>query len=157
MTALPATSDDSGLWGLWLTPYHLPCITAADEVGTFAAISCEALTTDELAKRLDAEPRALGTHLGLLAAIGMVERRDGKCCAALPSGDRIMLHEILMNDVGTGPLVAAAFSMLMLLGTTGRQNSLPEFTAILESAGFVNVQAERTGGGYYSLVSANKP
>lgn len=68
-----------------------------------------------------------------------------------------MLHEILMDDNGTGPLVAAAFSMLMLLGTRGRQYSLPEFSEILESVGFVNVQAERTGGGYYSLVTADKP
>ncbi|AMO71225.1 methyltransferase [Sphingorhabdus sp. M41] len=340
MTALPATSDDGAFWDLWLTPYFLPCITAADEVGTFAAISGEALTTEALAKRLGAEARALGIHLGLLAALGMVERRGGKwrstalartwmhpeaegyygpllgsfqeamplhkqmvetlqtgekgseslsyteewergalpqemadhiaafmnshsiaaakavaqlpviskierlldvgggsavfsiemaqanaalhatvleidtmcvsaqryienagaadwvatvavdmfrqdwptgydahffsnifhdwsdeTCkllagksfAALPSGGRIMLHEILMDDHGTGPLVAAAFSMLMLLGTRGRQYSLPEFTEILESVGFVNVQAERTGGGYYSLVTADKP
>ncbi|MEH6660142.1 MAG: methyltransferase [Parasphingorhabdus sp.] len=340
MTALPATSDDGAFWDLWLTPYYLPCITAADEIGTFAAISGEALTTDDLAQKVSAEPRALGVHLGLLAALGMVERRAGKwratamartwmhpeaegyygpllgsfqdgmplhrqmvetlqtgekgadslsftaewergalpqdladniasfmnchsiaaakavaklsaisstgklldigggsaifsiemaranaalhatvleidtmcisaqryiddadagdrvstiavdmfrqdwptgydahffsnifhdwsdeTCkllagksfAALPSGGRIMLHEILMDDDGTGPLIAAAFSMLMLLGTKGRQYSLPEFTDILESVGFVNVQAERTGGGYYSLVTADKP
>ena len=62
-----------------------------------------------------------------------------------------------MDDDGAGPLVAAAFSMLMLLGTRGRQYSLPELRAILEDAGFVDVQAQRTGGGYYSLVTASKP
>jgi 3-hydroxy-5-methyl-1-naphthoate 3-O-methyltransferase len=80
-----------------------------------------------------------------------------KSCEALPSGGRIFLNEILMGDEGTGPFPAAAFSLLMLVGTLGKQYSLAEFKLILESAGFVDVQAERTGGGYYSLVSARKP
>jgi predicted O-methyltransferase YrrM len=76
---------------------------------------------------------------------------------ALPRGGRIFLNEILMDDEGTGPWPAAAFSLLMLIGTLGKQYSLAEFRDILESAGFVDVQAARTGGGYYSLVSARKP
>lgn len=80
-----------------------------------------------------------------------------KSFAALPSGGRIFLNEILMDDQGTGPWHAAAFSLLMLVGTLGKQYSLPEFRQILESAGFTRVEAIRTGGGYYSLVSAVKP
>ncbi len=76
---------------------------------------------------------------------------------ALPSGGRIFLHEILMDDEYTGPFEAAAFSLLMLIGTLGQQYSLAEFKEILESAGFTDVRAARTGGGYYSLVSARKP
>jgi len=76
---------------------------------------------------------------------------------ALPSGGRIFLSEILMDDDGTGPWHAAAFSLLMLIGTLGKQYSLPEFREILESVGFTGVEAVRTGGGYYSLVSAVKP
>jgi hypothetical protein len=80
-----------------------------------------------------------------------------KSFAALPSGGRIFLNEILMDDDGTGPWFAASFSLLMLLGTLGKQYSLPEFRDMLEATGFVDVQALRTGGGYYSLVSARKP
>ena len=80
-----------------------------------------------------------------------------KSFAALPSGGRILLSEILMNDDGTGPWPAAAFSVMMLLGTLGKQYSLPEFRAMLEGAGFTDVTAARTGGGYYSLVQAVKP
>lgn len=76
---------------------------------------------------------------------------------ALPAGGRIFLNEILMDDDGTGPWHAAAFSLLMLIGTLGKQYSLPELRDILESAGFTGVEAIRTGGGYYSLVSAVKP
>lgn len=80
-----------------------------------------------------------------------------KSFEALPSGGRIFLSEVLMDDDGTGPWHAAAFSLLMLVGTLGKQYSLPELRGILESAGFTRVEAVRTGGGYYSLVSAVKP
>ena len=79
-----------------------------------------------------------------------------KSFAALPAGGRIFLSEILMDDDGAGPWHASAFSLLMLLGTLGKQYSLPEFRQILEGAGFTNVEAVRTGGGYYSLLSAVK-
>jgi acetylserotonin N-methyltransferase len=62
-----------------------------------------------------------------------------------------------MDDDYTGPYQAAAFSLLMLIGTLGKQYSLAEFRDILGSAGFTDVAAQRTGGGYYSLVSARKP
>jgi acetylserotonin N-methyltransferase len=80
-----------------------------------------------------------------------------KSFEALPAGGRILLHEILMDDDGCGPLPAAAFSLLMLLGTRGRQYSLPELRQMLEAAGFVDIETARTGGGYYSLVSARRP
>ena len=75
---------------------------------------------------------------------------------ALPSGGRIHLHEMLINDDGSGPLAPAAFSMMMLLGTKGRQYSLAEHRATLEGAGFRNVAA--TGSyGYFSVVTGSKP
>jgi hypothetical protein len=79
-----------------------------------------------------------------------------KAFDVLPSGGRIFLHEQLMNDNLDGPTVTASFSILMLMGTQGRQYSLPEFGDILAQAGFVDVEATATCG-YYSLVSARKP
>jgi 3-hydroxy-5-methyl-1-naphthoate 3-O-methyltransferase len=340
MSTLPATTDDRLIWDTWLAIYRLPITTVADEVGTFAALSAQSLTTEELASRLDVGARALGIHLGMLAALGFVERHDGRWRAtaaartwlhpdaegyqgpllygyrqsqplhaqllatlrpevqakthesavvewergemsaefarmitaymnahsraaakavgfqplfadihsvldvgggsgvfsieiakaqpslratvmeiaavcveaeryiaasglaerihtetvnmftqawptghdahflsnilhdwsddtcrllvkksfdALASGGRILLHEMLMNDDGCGPLPAAAFSLLMLLGTRGRQYSLSELRGFLEPAGFTDVEAFSTGGGYYSLVIARKP
>ncbi len=80
-----------------------------------------------------------------------------KSFKALRPGGQILLHEILMDDDGTGPWHAAAFSLMMLMGTLGKQYTLPEFRALLEDAGFEDVRACRSGGGYYSLVSARKP
>jgi 3-hydroxy-5-methyl-1-naphthoate 3-O-methyltransferase len=340
MSSLPATRDDRAIWDNWLSMYRFPIVTVADAIGLFAAASGRALTTAELATQLDVDARALGIHLGLLAALGFVERRESrwrtsavartwlhpegegyygplihryrdsqplhaqllatlrtgdkakghvsaaeewergemppdmaqwltafmnahsraaakgvaqqplmaqvrtvldvgggsgiysiemakawtglsatvmeipqvcaaaepfiatagmsgrvrtqavnmftqdwprdydahffsnvfhdwsdatnrllakKSFAALPKGGRILLHEMLMDDDGCGPLPAAAFSVLMLLATRGKQYSLPEFRSILEDAGFTDVEAVQTGGGYYSLVSARKP
>lgn len=80
-----------------------------------------------------------------------------KSFKALAPGGRIFLHEILMEDDGQGPWQAASFSLMMLMGTLGKQYTLPEFRDILEAAGFEDVRACRSGGGYYSLVSARKP
>lgn len=73
----------------------------------------------------------------------------------MPPGGRIFLHEQLMNDNLDGPATTASFSMLMLLGTRGKQYSLPEFAAILEKAGFTGVRST-PGCGHYSLVEAVK-
>ncbi len=75
---------------------------------------------------------------------------------ALPSGGRIFLHEMLINDEGSGPLSAAAFSMIMVAGTRGRQYSFAELAGFLEGAGFIDTCAVNSYG-YYSLVSARKP
>ncbi len=340
MSALPPTQDDRIIWDTWLSDYRFPTVTAADEVGTFKALAARALTTADLAVELRVDARALGIHLGMLAALGFVERRDQRwratavtrswlhpdaegyygplihrqrlgsslhkllvatlrtgekpdthssaaeewergempaemaqwltaymnahsqansralvtqplfgdvrrlldvgggsgvfasalarawpklgatvmeisqvCVEAdkyiaaahagervktqavnmfkdawprdydahffsnifhdwsdatcrllakksfdsLPKGGRILLHEMLMDDDGCGPLPAAAFSLMMLLGTRGRQYTLAELRGFLQDAGFVDVDAVQTGGGYYSLVTARKP
>jgi len=75
---------------------------------------------------------------------------------ALPSGGKILLHEMLLNDCGKAPQQAVAFSLLMAIGTKGQQFTLPMLVDILESAGFVNVSSTHSYG-YYSIVRAEKP
>jgi cyclopropane fatty-acyl-phospholipid synthase-like methyltransferase len=75
--------------------------------------------------------------------------------AALPSGGRIFIHEILLNDAQDGPLPGALFSVMML-GTRGKQFSFLELEELLAHAGFTDVAVKHTYG-YYSLVSATKP
>jgi hypothetical protein len=74
----------------------------------------------------------------------------------LPSGGRIMLHEMLLEDGGTGPVTPAGFSMLMLLGTQGQQFTFLELKEILESVGFTGIEAQHTSG-YYSITTGYKP
>jgi acetylserotonin N-methyltransferase len=75
---------------------------------------------------------------------------------ALPSGGRILLHEMLLDDEGNGPVTAASFSMLMLLATQGQQFTCGELKEILEGAGFTAVHATTTHH-YYSVVTGHKP
>ena len=74
---------------------------------------------------------------------------------ALPSGGRILLHEMLLDDDGAGPVTAASFSMLMLLATQGQQFTLRELKEILRAAGFVGIEVIPTHP-HYSVVSALK-
>jgi acetylserotonin N-methyltransferase len=74
---------------------------------------------------------------------------------ALPSGGRLFLHEMLLDDDGAGPVTAASFSVLML-GTQGQQFTFPELKAMLEGAGFTGVTVTHTYG-YYSLTVGTKP
>ncbi|MDQ3702918.1 MAG: ubiquinone/menaquinone biosynthesis protein, partial [Chloroflexota bacterium] len=76
--------------------------------------------------------------------------------AALPSGGRIYLHEILLADSRDGPLPAALFSLAMLIANYGKQFTFGELESLLREGGFRDVGAAPTYG-YYSLVSARKP
>jgi acetylserotonin N-methyltransferase len=73
----------------------------------------------------------------------------------LPRGGRIMLHEMLLDDGGTGPATTAAFSMLMLLATQGQQFTFGELKGLLETAGFRDVETRPTAG-YYSITTGYK-
>lgn len=75
---------------------------------------------------------------------------------SLNRGGRIVLHEALYNNSKTGPFAAAAYSMVMLGWTTGRQYSGRELGGMLKEAGFKNVQVKPTFG-IYSIVTGMKP
>jgi acetylserotonin N-methyltransferase len=75
---------------------------------------------------------------------------------SLPSGGRILLHEMLLDEDGTGPVTAASFSLLMLLATQGQQFTPGELKGILHEAGFTRVDTTATHP-YYSVVTGYKP
>lgn len=78
-----------------------------------------------------------------------------KSYAALPPGGRIIIHEVLYNSNQPGPLAAAAYSLMMLGWTQGRQYSGEEIGALLLQAGFEQVEIIPSLG-YYSIVTAQK-
>lgn len=75
--------------------------------------------------------------------------------ASLPRGGRIFLHEMLLDDTGNGPVTTAAFSALMLANTRGRQFTFSQLKAMLENAGFRDIDVVPTYS-YYSVVSGTK-
>jgi 3-hydroxy-5-methyl-1-naphthoate 3-O-methyltransferase len=63
-----------------------------------------------------------------------------KCFAALPSGGRIVISELLVNDEKTGPPAAALMSLNMLVETAGRNYTAAEYEQWLHATGFVDIQ-----------------
>jgi cyclopropane fatty-acyl-phospholipid synthase-like methyltransferase len=78
-----------------------------------------------------------------------------KSYAALAPGGRICLQEMLLEESGDAAYPAVAFSFLMTWGTKGQQFTFNQLEAMLNKAGFTNVQAQRSYG-YYSLVTGEK-
>ena len=78
-----------------------------------------------------------------------------KAHAALAPGGRVFIHESLLDDSGAGPLTTATFSLVMLLGTQGRQFTYAELAKLLGDAGFTDVGATPSYG-YYSVVRATR-
>ena len=74
----------------------------------------------------------------------------------LESGGRIIIHEMLYDDEKTGPFAAAAFSMMMMGWTEGKQYSGQELTTMLDEIGFKEIQIHKAFG-YYSIVTGVKP
>lgn len=75
---------------------------------------------------------------------------------ALVPGGRILVHEMLLSDVKTGPLRAAASSMAMVFVTEGRQRSARELIDLVGAAGFVEPRVRMTADGY-AVIEARKP
>ncbi len=78
-----------------------------------------------------------------------------KAFTALKPGGRIYLHEMLLDDDGAGPVAAATFSLVMLLGTHGQQFTCEQLKTILGNAGFSGVETKTTYS-YYSLTTASR-
>jgi O-methyltransferase domain len=76
--------------------------------------------------------------------------------AVLPQGGTINLHEMLLNDDGSGPRTAAAFSVLMALGAQGQQFTFGQLESLLTEAGFADIECHSTSP-LYSLIRGRKP
>ncbi len=58
-----------------------------------------------------------------------------KCAAALPSGGRLMIHDVFLNDALDGPLPIALYSASLFRLTEGRAYSAAEYRGWMEEAG----------------------
>jgi O-methyltransferase domain len=74
----------------------------------------------------------------------------------LSSGGTINLHEMLLSDDGAGPRTAAAFSVLMAIGTQGQQFTFGQLESLLTEAGFTGIECHSTSP-LHSIVRGHKP
>ena len=70
--------DDRPVWDVWLSVYHLPAVTVADELGLFDAIDATPGSAAELAERTGCSERGLSILLPLLVALGFLAQRSGR-------------------------------------------------------------------------------
>lgn len=61
-----------------------------------------------------------------------------KCAAALPSGGRLLIHDVFLSDTQDGPLPIALYSAALFTLTEGRAYSAAEYRAWLTEAGFAS-------------------
>jgi predicted O-methyltransferase YrrM len=59
----------------------------------------------------------------------------GRCAAALPSGGRLLIHDVFLNDALDGPLPLALYSAALFTLTEGRAYSAAEYREWLAMAG----------------------
>lgn len=74
----PPTVDDSRVWDVWLSAWHRPALTVADEVGLFALLERSPLAAGEVAAALALSERGALALLGLLAALGFLAQHGGR-------------------------------------------------------------------------------
>ncbi len=79
-----------------------------------------------------------------------------KSFESLRPGGRIIIHEWLFDDDKTGPPLAAAFNIVMLLWVPGQIYSGHELSTMLAEAGFTDIEVKPTSG-YWSIVTGRKP
>jgi acetylserotonin O-methyltransferase len=84
-----------------------------------------------------------------------IERLLARIASRLPVGGALLIAEKLMNEDGVGPVGASMQSLNMLIVTEGRERSLGEYTALLERAGFTQIEGRRTGA-YLDAILAVK-
>jgi acetylserotonin N-methyltransferase len=76
--------------------------------------------------------------------------------AALEPGGAVLVAEMLLDEDRCGPLSACMQSLNMLVCTEGRERTESEFRALLEAAGFAEVEARRTGAPLDALLARKK-
>lgn len=81
-----------------------------------------------------------------------------KIYALLPPGGRLVIHDYLLDDSRTGPLIPALLALhLTLVSAHGQVYSGKELHALLAQAGFVDVHTQAFLPGHSSLVIAAMP
>jgi acetylserotonin N-methyltransferase len=85
-----------------------------------------------------------------------IHRLLAKIHAALPPGGGLLIAEALLDEDHSGPVPAQMQSLNMLVITEGKERSASEYRALLEPAGFTNVEARRTGAPLDAVLAIRK-
>jgi len=80
----------------------------------------------------------------------------GRIHASLPPGGAVLIAEAVLDEDGSGPVSAQMQSLNMLVCTEGRERTASEYRSLLESCGFTQVEARRTGAPVDAVLAFKK-
>lgn len=72
------TCDDRLLWETWMSMFHFPTLTVADELGLFPFLEKSPATATEVAQNLDLRSRSTEALLGVMVSLGYLVQQNGK-------------------------------------------------------------------------------
>jgi hypothetical protein len=75
---LISAPDDTPIWQIWLSAYHLPAVAVADEIGLFRELALGSASAEDLADRLKIELRAVEALSGVMVPLGLLLQLDGR-------------------------------------------------------------------------------
>jgi len=79
-----------------------------------------------------------------------------KSFEVLPSGGRIYLHELLLEDTRVSPPTLAVYSLGLSFATRGKLFTAGDLNELLTGWGFEDISITHTYG-YHSLITGRKP
>jgi predicted O-methyltransferase YrrM len=71
------TCDDKRLWEVWLSYYHFPTLTVADDLGLFNLLDRRPLRLEAIGAALGLSPRAAEALVGVVTALGFLSQHEG--------------------------------------------------------------------------------
>lgn len=74
----PPVCDDRKIWDIWMSVYHFPTLTLADEVGLFPLVAEQPSTESEITERLNLSLRGTRALLGVMTSLGLLVQHQGK-------------------------------------------------------------------------------
>ncbi|MBD2772768.1 methyltransferase [Iningainema tapete] len=75
---LMPTCDDKLLWETWMSMFHFPTLTIADELGLFSLINQAPATASDVAISFGLGKRATEALLGVMTSLGYLVQHNGK-------------------------------------------------------------------------------
>jgi hypothetical protein len=73
---VPPPPDDTAIWDLWLSQYHLPVVLASEELGVFSLLAEAPRDVAELCTRLHLSARSVAALTNALASTGFIVKRQ---------------------------------------------------------------------------------
>lgn len=73
-----SNNDDKLIWDTWMSMFHFPTLTVADEIGLFPLLKEIPLTASDVASKLSLGARATEALLGVMTSLNYLVQQDGK-------------------------------------------------------------------------------